>query len=87
MKASCDFPSLAKIGISKDAVRINASKMIEYPSGVSFRLWSGGFCIAPIVRKVQNTSEVFAVWDTKCLVRMTNILFGPSCVRPICRLH
>ena len=46
MKASAVFPSLAKTGISKDAVRINAKKMIEYPSGVSFRTRSEGFCIA-----------------------------------------
>ena len=61
MKASAVFSSLAKIGISKDAVRINASKMIEYPSGVSFRTWSGGFCIAPIVRIVTLVLNVVGI--------------------------
>lgn len=49
MNASAVYSSLANTTISKDAVSIKASKLIEYSSVVLFRTRSEGFCIAPLV--------------------------------------
>ena len=61
MNASAVFPSLAKTSISEDAVRIKASKIIEYSSVFSFRTRSEGFYIAPVVHTVTLVLNVVGI--------------------------